>query len=839
MWQETLQPILNTDAVDERARDLFDANLNGLRAALLSFDPPAMPGQARVELHFINALHVADILAEIAGPAAPEDIFVVRGGHRVRAGAGAGEVKCISAIAGPVPEALVLVLEPVGDYSTYALELVFDPALIDPFFARLDFKFRPGCFTNDCAPDWEPGRARPVIPVIDYLAKDYDSFRHVLIAAMMERVPGWQVTSEADFDQVLIDLFSAAADELSDYQDRVMSEAYLATARKRVSLARHARLMDYHIHQGQQSSTWARLTVAQGTAVFSLGEDLIAWAGGADTEGGTAIFATRQARLDPAARDQLAPELNRFELHSWSGAEPALRAGAVQADIVPAPAPGAPGGLMTALELADAVNDGTLKRLLIAEELNPRTGREAGHDPRAQQILLLERDAEVIPDPLVGRDVVRVHWREEDELRRDYAFTTLCPGGPIENVSAFFGNLVKLHHGQPVVAHFYESGADLPEDDYPVMHRHSTQQVLYDETRAVICDLPHLMSPLAYLPFVSGGQVAPRSTLRVTVEEPGGAIDTWDEVISLVASDDSAENGVHFMVETDERQESRLRFGNGVNGRLLPAGAVVHAEYQLGGGQAGNVGADSIVNFVPLGGALAGVVEAVTNPFDVIDGRDPEPVAEILRNAPEAYRAHQLRAVTLADYVARAEEVPDVQRAVASYAWTGSWRTVRLVVDPAGTTELAPELAASVGTHLEAVRLIGEDIEIRPPRFVPLTIVVRLCIQPHAWPEDIRAELEQAFSDGWTAEGSLGFFNPDLWTFGQPLHRSQIAGRLHEITGVEHMISVAMKRFGAVTPGNPEPEVLEVGFDEIVLVRSDPDHMERGSITFDLRGGRQ
>src|SRR5215204_5886771 len=94
------------------------------------------------------------------------------------------------------------------------------------------------------------------------LAKDYDSFRHALISWMVNRVPGWQPTSEADLDQVLLELFSAAADELSDYQDRVMNEAYLATARERVSLARHARLMDYHVHQGNQASTLLALELA-------------------------------------------------------------------------------------------------------------------------------------------------------------------------------------------------------------------------------------------------------------------------------------------------------------------------------------------------------------------------------------------------------------------------------------------------------------------------------------------------------------------------------------------------------------------------------------------------
>jgi predicted phage baseplate assembly protein len=229
----------------------------------------------------------------------------------------------------------------------------------------------------------------------------------------------------------------------------------------------------------------------------------------------------------------------------------------------------------------------------------------------------------------------------------------------------------------------------------------------------------------------------------------------------------------------------------------------------------------------------------VWNPFDVTDGRDPEPVEKVLRNAPEAYRARQLRAVTLADYRKRAEEVPGVSRAVARYAWTGSWRTVRLVIDPVGTVELAPELRDAVAAHLEAVRLIGEDLEIRPPRLVPLEIDLVLCLRPDVWPEDVRFVLEQELSDGWTPDGRRGFFHPDLWTFGQPLHRSQLEGRVQAVAGVDHVLSLEMKRYGAPTPGTPDPERLEVRFDEIVLVRNDPDHLERGTIRIELRGGRR
>ena len=397
------------------------------------------------------------------------------------------------------------------------------------------------------------------------------------------------------------------------------------------------------------------------------------------------FFATRQRRLDPAARVRFDPLVNRLRLHTWRNAQPALRAGSTSADVVPAVA-GA--GQAEADALRDLVRTGALKQLLIAERLNPLTGRIPGRNPRKRQLLQLESGdgaAETIHDPVTNTFLVRLRWREEDQLRFDYSFTTFCSGTPVEDISLFFGNLVPVHEGRPMAVHFHEAGTDLPSDADEVKHRFYQRLDRFGNGRDwVLCTLPE--NPLAYLPTPPNGEVPPRTTLHVNVGQPNGGTDVWDEVESLVHSDDSAEQGDHFMVETDERRRSVLRFGNGTNGQLLPHGAVVHADYQIGGGHEGNIGADQLMRFRDLTGALTGAIVSVWNPFDVTDGRDPETFASVRRNAPEAYRARQLRAVTLADYVRRAEEVPGVARAVARYAWTGSWRTVRIVIDPVGTT---------------------------------------------------------------------------------------------------------------------------------------------------------
>jgi hypothetical protein len=856
--------ITNQDAVNERANDLEAANFNGLKRLIVRVFPAAAPPHAELEVHLHNPLHRNTLILAGDTPARASLLFPLRGGRRIRAGSATGQVRVLAVNAGPSADSIILRTAPIGDYSTYILSVDPDgidpalglaPVLIDPLFTELPFKFRPGCFTNNCAPEWNAPPSPKPSPNIDYLAKDFDSFRHTMMAAMMQRVPGWQPTSEADLDQLLISLTSAVADELSDYQDRVLNEAYFVTCRSRVSLARHARLMDYHIHQGNQASSWIALeldrAVVAGTVVlprrhrFWTGEQVAP--GFEHRVAGAQVFATRAAH-------QLHPILNRLMLYTWDDAISGLAAGSTSADLAVDPAGLGLTEQQGAQLVADFVNQTNpaqprLRQLLIQETLNPLTGRSTGRDPARRQLLrLLENGAGavVVQDTLRNRFLVRLAWREEDQLRWDYRFVVFPGGLRIGDVSLFHGNLVRAHHGEFQAAIFRERGEPLAPDDLsdptqPV-ERHFERTV--DQRYGVLCRLPH--APLCHLPTPAGGEVPPRSTLRVAVEIPGAGSDLWDEVINLVHSDDSEENGDHFAVETDERQLSVLRFGNGANGRLLPSGSTITCEYQVGQGGLGNVGTDTLVNTGTFGGfvPVPPPVSHCWNPFDVTDGADPEPVAKILRNAPEAYRARQLRAVTTADYIKRAREVPGVSQAAATYLWTGSWRTVRVAIDPAGAAELSSALAAAVGQHLEAVRLIGEDLEIRPPRYVPLYIFMVICIHPDFWPRDVRHVLEQEFSDGFTPDGRLGFFHPDNWTFGKRIRKSELAGRVHQVAGTEHINTISWGRFNEPTPGmyadvESGPDQLFIGPDEIVQVHNDPDHLERGFIRFYLQGGRQ
>ncbi len=846
--------IFNPEVLEERARNL--GSLNGFKLVFVTLDPPGAPTHALLDVEFHNNNELANILNDVnVNAVPPTQIFPISGGTRILAGDQFGQVQVVAVAAGGAANVLRLTVQPIGDYSTYKLRVVHNN--IDPIFSEIAFKFRPGCFNLNCAPEWTPAAPLADEPAIDYLAKDYDSFKHVLIAAMQRRVPGWQPTSEADLDQVLIDLIAADADEISDFQDRVVNEGYLARARKRLSLARHARLMDYHIHQGNQATTWLAVKVNQETDLPDAADDEFGmWTGKRWEDSGSVIFAI--PRTGERWRRRLFPEMNDLRLYTWSDAVTALAKGSTEAELTglaPLTKPAAEDLCKLFLrnpedETGPATHDEdvdtSVDYLLIEEGLNPETGAQNGRNIGRRQLLrLVPRDAdppraEVGSDPMTGEFFVKVRWIAEDALKENYCFVALCGAAVVRNITAFYGNLARIAHGRPHVATFRPPGLPLAGAD--ASNFVATSEAYYEATKAgVVCVIPQ--SPLAYRNTEPGGEKPTRSSLKVTV---GGFGSPWEEQSDLIESESDDE---HFIVETDEYKTSRVRFGNDLNGRALPANAVVTCAYQVGQGEEGNVGADTLTGFDEAGFPK---VTETWNPFDVVDGRDPEPVAEIVRRVPEAYRQRQLRAVTLEDYVKRAEELPLVAHAAAKYAWTGSWRAVRIAIDPQGTTILDDMLRVQIENYLNAVRLIGEDLEIRPAQYVPLDIFLRVCAHPDYWPADLDAELQQEFSDGYTPAGQPGFFHPDSWTFGQPLYASQLIGRALSVVGVERVLFVSIRRLHALggpsliqislAPEDvPQPvvEKLDVDTFEVIEVANDPSALESGRIRFEIKGGRQ
>jgi hypothetical protein len=175
------------------------------------------------------------------------------------------QIDSVDPVVDPDPEKddfLAVHLNKYGDFSTYTLRLIGVDD-IDPRYDSVNFSFKVDCPSDlDCAPACacEP----PVLPEpeINYLAKDYESFRQLILDRLAVLMPDWTETHAADIGIMLVEVLAYTGDYLSYYQDAVATEAYLDTSRQRISLRRHVRLVDYLLHEGCNARAWVCVEVS-------------------------------------------------------------------------------------------------------------------------------------------------------------------------------------------------------------------------------------------------------------------------------------------------------------------------------------------------------------------------------------------------------------------------------------------------------------------------------------------------------------------------------------------------------------------------------------------------
>ena len=141
--------------------------------------------------------------------------------------------------------------------------------------------------------------------------------------------------------------------------------------------------------------------------------------------------------------------------------------------------------------------------------------------------------------------------------------------------------------------------------------------------------------------------------------DPGGV--AWTVRRDLL---DSGPDDLDVVAESDDDGAVHLRFGDGDLGRAPAPGTAFRAEYRVGNGAAGNVGAGAIRHLVFCTGDPS-VVDLVDNPFPAQGGTDPQPLSEVRQVAPYAIRHGLRRAITAADYATLAGQLPGIQRAAA------------------------------------------------------------------------------------------------------------------------------------------------------------------------------
>ena len=232
---------------------------------------------------------------------------------------------------------------------------------------------------------------------------------------------------------------------------------------------------------------------------------------------------------------------------------------------------------------------------------------------------------------------------------------------------------------------------------------------------------------------------------------------------------DSGAIDPHFVAEIEDDGTARLRFGDGRLGARPQELSAFTAKYRIGNGAAGNVGAEAIAHLFTKDAALRAETRLVRNPLPAAGGIEPETTAEVRAYAPAAFRTQE-RAVTEADYAAVTERHAGVQRAIATFRWTGSWHTVFITVDRLGGAPMDDDFEDSIRRHVERYRMAGHDLEVDGPRYVSLEIDMHVCAEPDYFRAHVKEELLKLFSNRAFSDGRFGVFHPDRFTFGQTVY---------------------------------------------------------------------
>ncbi|MGW1375389.1 putative baseplate assembly protein [Streptomyces sp. NPDC002446] len=359
---------------------------------------------------------------------------------------------------------------------------------------------------------------------------------------------------------------------------------------------------------------------------------------------------------------------------------------------------------------------------------------------------------------------------------------------------------------------------------------------------------PH--EPVLHGPAADALRPDPRAALpAVRVQDDGG---DWLPRRDLLGSGPRER---HFVGELEDGGTSgsgggriALRFGDGRYGARPEPGSRLTLHYRLGGGTAGNVGAEAINHLVlsrdpqASGAADPMPVAGVRNPLPATGGMAPEPVEQVRQLAPLDLKRTRLRAVTAADYAELASALPGVQRAAAEIRWTGSVQEAHIAIDAAGTGEPGPALLDSVAHALESYRRIGHDLVVAPARTVPVDLAVEVCAEPGHQHGQIAAELTRVLGNGRLPGGGLGFFHPDALTFGEPVRLSRLTAVAAAVPGVRSVRVTRLQRlFSQEHTDNRalEDGVLRLGPLEIAVCDNDPERPENGRLAIRLAGTQE
>ena len=900
-----------------RAAVLNNPALNGIDylEVLDSGTPPGLPRQQILLVHCLNPLSSSPPLGPppVASGGAAVSNVMIEGGESITniavdwvipaANINASssstqppDVTLLYSLASALADkskVLVVRTHVAGDFSTYRLRLVNSAqqaaedsfevtevlAGFDPQLADVEFCFKVECPLNfDCAPlapDCAPVALPP--PPINYLAKDYGSFRTIILDRLNQLLPGWGGSSEADLGVALAELVAYVGDHLSYRQDAIATEAYLETARLRTSLRRHALLVDYRVSDGCNARTWMQIQVSgpaghpvslsrSNTRFYTSAPGMPSSLGVGSNNERAAIQSGVQV-FEPMHDSMLYPELNQLNFYTWGDTNCCLPRGATEATLL---------GSQPSLQKGDV--------LIFQEVKGPQTGNPADADVRHRCAVRLTNVAtqnglgHILADPLFKdsagnpQAVTEIQWSQDDALPFPLCISSAYLDSnndpqTVSDVSLAFGNTVLgrpwlVIPGHAAAAERAPASAllsarpcrrSLPVGEgptpsqKPVRYRPTiaesplTQAIPLTTAAAVTESSSQLvvaqsfaqttdpaLSAYGHMNFDASAAI-PAITLTGTL---ASTTTTWLPQQDLL---ESGELDPAFVVEVETDGTATLRFGDDINGMRPKSGTAFTALYRIGNGALPGMSAPTLSpgHMTPSGAPFL----SCRNPLPATGGTDPETNDQIRRRAPQAFLTQE-RAVTMTDYNAMTELNSQVDRASASLRWTGSWYTVFIAVEPNGGGNLAPSAAKGLKRGLERYRLAGQDLVLDSPQYVSLEIVLTVCVDPYYFNGDVKKALLQVLSNRILPNGQKGVFYPDNFTFGQTVYLSPVYAAARSVAGVVSVTATTFQPQGVTTNQYLNAGEIQLAPLQVARLDNEPSFPDHGQLTLNIVGGK-
>ncbi len=628
-------------------------------------------------------------------------------------------------------------------------------------------------------------------------------------------------------------------------------------------MRRHARLLDYNLHNGCNARTWVHIALQPGAGDRRLAKGTLLLAG-FDGHGRSVVTPGELA----AIMGQDSPVQVFITMHDvqLSGAQPeiafyvqdradvVLRRGATSARLADSPDP------QTNRRVLDDLKAGDV--LIFEQRLDPQSGLSAGVDPghrHAVRLTKIERtslarwrsETAHTTNAVPALPPVGIHWDQADALPFDlpvgaYRSAAAGAGGRGRELSVALRNIVLVDHGAwvgPETLPAVIAGARYRPS---LAHRNVTYTTVYNHDLA--CSQP-ASAATAQRPYDAQAAVAlteqrtlvlPESEdhpplLRMSQAATGGArfesLHHWVQRRDLLSSDRTART---FVVETEDDGRAYLRFGYGGLGKGLSAGDTLVATYRVGNGSQGNVGRHAIAHLVTDDKSITALIQEVRNPLPVTSGQDAESIETARLSAPHAFQT-PLSCVSPDDFAAQALQLPSggVRQARARIERTGNWQTVFVYVQRQGGRSMNAAFRQQLLDWLRPRAMSGYEVAIRPPRMVALDLHLRVWVAPHRFRSAVRQAVQEALGNGVQENGERGFFHPDNLSFGQSIYRSEVIRAAMALEGVAR---VEIGRFSRQDDAR-HLDPLPIGELEIARLDADPHRPQHGTLRVDMEGG--